>query len=175
MKKFLLTDNSYLCFALSETLQYINSCIVDLDCCSSLSDISQIVSDCGKDNTPIILMGSRGIYVELFSCFGIIDMKHPVETVIKILREHVGIEPKQLEEYILSCRTLDKLTASQVNICLLDLQKKIATAPTVLNLTISSIYRNIGIAAEKLNFKTLLYFRYFISKEFSENNLEILI
>lgn len=179
MPGLIISDNIYFRIALSELMNKSNDwkwmCVIDLDCCKSLDELLIIFTNCEEKGYEIFLSGSRGIYFELFSGFNIIDVNLPIEKVELFFRQCNGLSPTHLIEHISSCRSLAKLNTLQINICHLDRNKKISVAPFLLNLTLSSIYRNINLAASRLHFQSLLNFRYFIMKEISNEDFEGLL
>lgn len=162
------TKNTYLKLALNSLNFNVNHLIIDLECCINLEEISRTISHYSDKCHNIIFIGSKGIYVELFSCFHVLDVNLPVDMIITAITHHKGINPIQIKQFILSCRSLDILTKTQLKICLLDRENRISDAPEILNLTISSIYRNISSAMVMFNFKKLINFRYFIANEFND-------
>jgi hypothetical protein len=166
--------------ALSELIDrdYLDKkfCVIDLDCCSNLNEIIDIISIWEAYNgRGIFLMGSKGIYSELFSCFDVIDANLSIDIICRILNKGEGLSSVQLRKYILSCRSLEMLTVSQVRICLLDRNMLINSAPDIVGLNISSVYRHINNASRALNFKSIINFRCFISKEFTDTELAVLL
>lgn len=179
VKRNIITHNTYLEIALNHIIKIINHgngfIIIDLDSSSSLEEIHSHVKLCESLHLELFLTGYKGIYSELFSCFSIIN---PNESLNKIIDSFTTMEtnnPIDVNNYIESTRKLELLTRGQIKICLLDRKNKIKEAPKCMSLNISSIYRNIWIAANKMNFKSLIKFRKFIENEFTNEDLNSII
>ncbi|EPF2241837.1 hypothetical protein ACSP9K_000169 [Citrobacter werkmanii] len=165
------TSNYYLAIALQDIIKELrcgqNICIIDLNCCLCLNDLFDIVSQCSNDGALIYLIGGQGIYSELLGCFDVIDMNESINAIQMFIRRRKGVSPVQLNRYIVSCLALDKLSKSQIHISILSGKMKISSVGEVVNLSVASVHNQIRISARKMNFSSLLRFRYFISKEFS--------
>lgn len=175
----IITHNHFLKSALHTILNEIqvdgNYCIIDLDCLAGLNEIYQYAMRCKCLNFPLFLCGSKGVYSELFSCFNVIDLNEPVEEIKAKIKQRQIINPADIEQYIRSVRKLETLTHCQIKICQLDRMHRLTAAPAIVNLNVSSIYRNIWQAARKLNFNSLINFRVFIRNEYSNEELQLLL
>ncbi|EFE08760.1 hypothetical protein [Citrobacter youngae] len=171
MRHTVSTSNYYLAIALLDIIKEVrcrqNICIIDLNCCLSLNDLFNTVSQCGNDGTLIYLIGGQGIYSELLGCFDMIDMSESINAIQMFIQSSKGVSPAQLNRYIVSCLALDKLSKSQIHISILSGKMKISSVGELVNLSVASVHNQIRISASKMNFSSLLRFRYFISKEFS--------
>lgn len=174
----IITHNTFLKVALHELFREFNGnssyYIIDLDNSADLNEILQHTMQSSYLNCKLFLCGSKGVYSELFSAFDVISLDDPLVEIREQIRHDQTINQKDIEEFIQSVRKLESLTYCQRKICLLDRMHRLATAPTILNLNTSSIYRNIWLAARKLNFNTLLNFRVFIKNEYSNEELNLL-
>lgn len=179
MNKHIITHNNYLKIALRDIMDkyYTDSdyIMIDLDCSSNLQEIASYAGLCKRSHYKLFFVGSKGIYSELFSNFNVIDLNNSCHSVKNKLIDHEAINPDEVHEYIQSVKKLERLTHGQIKICLLDRRKELRIAPAVMRLNTSSVYRNIWIAAKKLNFSSLLNFRTFIKNEYSNEELECLI
>lgn len=179
MHKHIITRNNYLKIALCEIMDKHYTCsdyiMIDLDCSSELKEISFYASLCKYFRWKLFFIGGKGIYSELFSSFNIIDLNESVNSVTNKLSYNGTINPDEVRKYIKSVRKLEKLTQDQIKLCLLDLMQDLRIAPRVMSLNTSSVYRNIWIAAKKLNFSSRLHFRTFIKNEYSIEQLKCLL
>lgn len=179
MYQKIITHNIFLKAALqnifNELHQNSNYYIIDLDSPISLNEIIQHTTLSNLMNCRLFLCGSKGVYSELFSCFSVINLDDPIIKIRDKIIYSQTLSPKDIERYIQSVRTLEHLTYCQKKLCLLDRMHRLKTAPTIVNLNTSSIYRNIWQAAIKLNFNTLINFRLFIKNEYSNEELQLLL
>lgn len=179
MNATIYTNNNYLKLALFSLINKIEGdldfYILDLDSCNSLHEILRHIVNCEDRGIELYLIGGRSIYAELFSCFDMIDINLSLDYIQEYLNGSSKIKLSELKDFIASCRMLEQLTLKQINICLLDRMRKTHIASEIMNLNISSIYRNLSRSVELLNFKSLLNFRLFIMNEFTDDDLALLI
>lgn len=179
MNKHIITRNIYLEIALRNLMDkyytYIDYIMIDLDSSSSLKEIALYTVLSNYFRCKLFLVGSKGIYSELFSSFNVIDLNQSLHFVRSKLIDSKSVNPDEICAFIESVKKLDRLTQGQIKLCLLDRMQELRLAPAVMSLNTSSVYRNIWLAAKKLNFSSLLNFRTFIANEYSNEELIYLL